>query len=142
MLRIQTEQLAEDRKVNVEQIRILGLQAEELKQLADDCQREAQDRRRAQAAQVNMWVTGDEDPVNVRLAAEEEPEEGPGFAHMLNTSQQPVYQVLIEWCRHRAGSTNRKSELRRGMSTCSYPQVNHQRFRWPRPLRYLPSYLP
>lgn len=32
MLKVQSEQLAEDRKVNAEQIRVLGLQAEELTQ--------------------------------------------------------------------------------------------------------------
>lgn len=39
MLKIQSEQLAEQRKVNAEQIRVLGLQAEELRQATAERER-------------------------------------------------------------------------------------------------------
>ena len=50
MLQIQSEQLAEQRKVNEEQIRVLALQAAELRESLDERKREAVERRNAQAA--------------------------------------------------------------------------------------------
>ena len=54
MLQIQSEQLAEQRKVNEEQIRVLALQAAELRESLDERKREAVERRNAQAAQVHI----------------------------------------------------------------------------------------
>jgi hypothetical protein len=88
MLRVQAEQLAEDRKVNVEQIRVLGLQAEELRQVAADREHEVAGKRRAQAILVVMWAS----PVVADLG-------GPYAAqvYLRNTSEQPVYGVRFGW---------------------------------------------
>jgi cbb3-type cytochrome oxidase subunit 3 len=87
MLRIQAEQLAEDRKVNAEQIRVLALQAEELSQLSADRQREARGRRRSQAALVYMWT--------MPLIQKDAPISF--MVELRNTSQQPVYSVRFDW---------------------------------------------
>lgn len=85
LLRIQSEQLAEDRKINAEQIRVLTLQAEELKQVAGDRERDAQERHRAQALQVYTWETREgAEPTEI-------------VAHVRNTSQQPIYDVQLHW---------------------------------------------
>lgn len=80
MLRVQSEQLAEDRKINAEQIRVLGLQAEEL-------ERVAREKRRAQAVQVYMHgprveLSGGSISYTVRLR---------------NTSVLPVYDPRFAW---------------------------------------------
>ena len=56
MLRVQAGQLGEQRKVNAEQIRVLGLQAAELRESLEERQREAAERRRAQASRVFIWI--------------------------------------------------------------------------------------
>ena len=100
MLRVQSEQLAEDRKVNVEQVRVLALQAEELRQATVDREREALERRRAQAVQVYVWITYRQ-PKLEGLAAEEISKVGPSSpdvtAHVRNTSRQPIYDLNYEW---------------------------------------------
>jgi gas vesicle protein len=53
MLRVQGNRLAEERKVSAEQIRVLALQADELKQVSADRGREAHERRRAR----RNWCT-------------------------------------------------------------------------------------
>jgi hypothetical protein len=47
---------SEQRKVNAEQIRVLALQATELRESLDERKREAVERRNAQAAQVLLAV--------------------------------------------------------------------------------------
>ena len=80
MLRVQSEQLAEDRQVNAEQIRVFGLQSEELK-------REARDRRRAQAAQVFIMI-GRSEIVDGQISL---------MSNAHNTSQLPVYDLWVQW---------------------------------------------
>ena len=86
MLSVQAEQLVEARKVNAEQIRVLGLQAEELGRAAADRERETQEIRRAQAVQVYVWWTMREDSSADGV---------PVTAHVRNTSQQPVFGVSL-----------------------------------------------
>ena len=79
MLRLQGEQLAEDRKVNAEQIRVLGLQAEELKRVAED-------RQRDQAAAVAAWFAVGPHPMGV----------GQAWGAMIrNASGLPVFDVRV-----------------------------------------------
>ena len=88
MLGIQSEQLAEQRKVNAEQIRVLALQAADLRESLEERKREAVERRNAQASQVllALKVTG------------KGREGGPEIeATVVNASerQQPVYDVKL-----------------------------------------------
>jgi hypothetical protein len=92
MLRVQSEQLAEARKVNAEQIRVLGLQAEEFRQAAADPERDLQERRRAQAAMVYMWTA----PAHVAVDGVGSPEMTLE-AYVRNTSPQPIYDVQFTW---------------------------------------------
>ena len=90
MLQIQSEQLAEQRKVNEEQIRVLALQAAELRESLDERKHEAVERRNAQAAQVHIVL---------KVVARGR-EGGPEIeATAVNTSerQQPVYDVKLYW---------------------------------------------
>jgi len=92
MLEIQSEQLAEQRKVNAEQIRVLALQAAELRESLDERKREAVERRNAQASQVLLALKvtakgregGPEIEATVRNASER---------------QQPVYDAKLYWHR-------------------------------------------
>jgi hypothetical protein len=90
MLQIQSEQLAEQRKVNEEQITVLALQAAELRESLDERKREAVERRNAQAAQVHIVLKV------VARSREGSPEIE---ATAVNTSerQQPVYDVKLYW---------------------------------------------
>jgi hypothetical protein len=72
-----------------DQAEMLRLQAAEFGQLAADRERESQERRRSQAAQVYMWEEAlppelDLDPYRV-------------VARVRNTSPQPVYGLLCRW---------------------------------------------
>jgi hypothetical protein len=93
MLKVQSDQLGEDRTVNAEQIRVLKLQAEELRESLDERKREAEDRRRAQASRVFIWEErGMNRPANVPPF--------PGVtAHVVNSSDQPVYDAELVWRR-------------------------------------------
>jgi hypothetical protein len=102
MLRVQAEQLAEDRKVNAEQIRVLGLQAGALEQAAADRECEVLNRRRDQATRVfvkNLWADAATNPnpsiypprENIDVAVQTV------TAHVTNTSLQPVYEVSVTW---------------------------------------------
>jgi len=83
MLQVQSDRLAEDRKVNAEQIRVLSLQADELKLVAAERERETLAQRQAQAVRVYIWLS------------EEQIEEGM-FVHVRNTSDQPIYEVALQ----------------------------------------------
>jgi hypothetical protein len=93
MLEVQSDQLGEDRTVNAEQIRVLKLQAEELRESLDERKHEAEDRRRAQASRVFIWEErGMNRPANVPPF--------PGVtAHVANSSDQPVYDAELAWRR-------------------------------------------
>jgi hypothetical protein len=83
MLQVQSDRLAEDRKVNAEQIRVLSLQADELQLAAAHREREALEQRQAQAVRVYIWLVG------------EEIEDGM-VVHVRNTSDQPIYEVALQ----------------------------------------------
>lgn len=88
MLKLQSEQLDEQRKVNAEQIRVLELQAAELRESLDERKREAAERRQAQASRVFISAqpspegTDPIDSIAVRI---------------VNTSQQPIYDLIFSW---------------------------------------------
>jgi hypothetical protein len=55
MLDLQRRQLAEQEKTTARQAEVLGLQAKELQGSLEEREREAEQRRRGQAAQVTAW---------------------------------------------------------------------------------------
>ena len=91
MLRLQSEQLDEQRKVNAEQIRVLALQAAELGESLAKRKREAVERRNAQASQVSIAVKVTREG-RVGYLPELE-------ATVVNASerQQPIYDVKLYW---------------------------------------------
>ncbi len=95
MLQVQSEQLAEQRKVNTEQIRVLALQAAELRESLAERRREARERKNAQARQVLIAVKRP-DAGQVGDGREKGPELE---ATVVNASegQQPVYDVKLYW---------------------------------------------
>ena len=90
MLRLQSEQLDEQRKLNKEETRVLALQAEELRESLAERKREAVERRNAQAAQVHIALEmGDTSPGG-----------GPAVEATVvnaNERQQPIYDVKLYW---------------------------------------------
>lgn len=91
MLKVQSGQLEEQRKINAEQTRVLALQAEELKESLAERKREAVERRNAQAAQVHIVL---------RSIAENRADGGQVIrATIVNASerQQPVYDAELYW---------------------------------------------
>jgi hypothetical protein len=88
MLKVQSEQLAEQRNVNAEQIRVLALQAAELSESLEERKREAAERRRAQASHIFISAVPSpevSDPIDSFLVRIE------------NTSQQPIYHLIFFW---------------------------------------------
>jgi hypothetical protein len=94
MLKVQSDQLAEDRTVNAEQIRVLKLQADDLRESLKERQREAEERRRAQASRVFIE------------AGHQPPRQGKAIngvtsartsAKIINDSNQPIYEAEIIW---------------------------------------------
>src|SRR5215467_4190988 len=57
MLKLESEQLTEQRKLNAEQAKVLELQASELRESLEERKREAAERYRAQAVQVFIGAT-------------------------------------------------------------------------------------
>jgi hypothetical protein len=100
MLKVQSDQLEEQRKVNAEQVKVLALQSKELNESLAQRKREADERRRVQASRVFMHEEPlDADPrvSQASLAARGEQRQPVVVAHVINTSEQPVYNVLISW---------------------------------------------
>ena len=103
MLEVQSEQ----RKVNAEQIRVRGLQAAELRESLAERKREADERRRAQAARVFIWQEYREgNPGQYEAPPDYIALLGPlphgesrplMVAHVKNTSDQPVYDLMVRW---------------------------------------------
>ena len=93
MLGIQSEQLTEQRKVNAEQIRVLALQAAELRESLEERKRDAVERRNAQAARVSI----------IRKLVYTAPKRiDIGFRMNVtvvnaNEPKQPVYDVKLWW---------------------------------------------
>src|SRR5689334_17541560 len=95
MLKVQSEQLAEMRKVSESQIEVLSLQADDLRESLAERERDASERHRAQAARVFL--------TEERSAGLRDSDISPGViaiprppsveATVHNTSEQPVYDV-------------------------------------------------
>jgi hypothetical protein len=107
MLKIQSGQLAEQRKINTEQMTVLGLQAEELRKSLEERDREADQRHRAQASRVFIWqqyregnpALYDDPPDYIKhLGPVPHGESRPLMvAHVKNASDQPVYDLRVRW---------------------------------------------
>jgi hypothetical protein len=98
MLEVQSTQLHEQQKLNVKQTEVLELQVQELQETLAERKREAEGQRRVQASKVFLW--------------EEHLDREPGWqgwkdgepvvfavAHVVNSSDQPVYDVELRWRR-------------------------------------------
>jgi hypothetical protein len=99
-LDIQRQQLDEQRAINEKQAEVAALQAQELRESLDERKHEADARRRAQASRVFIHEERlDADPripQASRTARGEQPQPVV-VAHVMNASQQPVYNVIISW---------------------------------------------
>ena len=96
MLQVQSEQLAEQRKVNAEQMQVLALQAAELHESLGERKREAEQRRSAQAARVFM---SQKIGIVFRQEDDDEPEYFDVSVTVVNTSDRPVYDTALHWHR-------------------------------------------
>jgi Sec-independent protein translocase protein TatA len=94
ILSIQSDQLAEQRKINEKQTKVLELQADELRESLVERKRETESRRRDQASRVFIWEERGEDEVNFPAGSPPAPWV---TTYVVNTSEQPVYSVLISW---------------------------------------------
>jgi hypothetical protein len=107
MLEVQSEQLDEQRKLTNLQTPVLELQAAELRESLDERKREAEQRernaeqrRRAQASQVFMWEEHHaHDPRIGSTLRELKGAHPTAYAHVKNTSAQPVYEAEFRWHR-------------------------------------------
>ncbi len=108
MLRVQSGQLEEQRKLTALQTPVLKLQAKELGESIKERQREAEERRRAQAARVFIWQEYregnpalSEGPPPPYMAHLRDPGRGESLpvmvAHVENTSDQPIYRLIVRW---------------------------------------------
>lgn len=98
MLEVQSEQLAEQRKVNEKQIEVLGLQGNELRKAAADRLRAAEELKHAQASRVYIETEIGPDPrisQAQRAAGAAAPETV--TAHVKNDSDQPIYYAELIW---------------------------------------------
>ncbi|HET9970377.1 MAG TPA: hypothetical protein VFQ68_19240 [Streptosporangiaceae bacterium] len=105
MLKVQSNQLDEQRKINAEQTRVLELQARELQESLDERKCEGDERRRAQASRLFIWQERGPQVVTTEAAARGETGSPSVIAHIVNAGQQPVYNVIISW---RLGSQPRR----------------------------------
>ena len=87
-LRLQSEQLKDQMRVNDEQIRLMALQERELRAAQDERKRQATERREALARQVAAWFGGETlPPLDI-------PDQEWG-AHIRNGSLLPVFDVRV-----------------------------------------------
>jgi hypothetical protein len=95
MLKVQSEQLAEQRKLNERQTGVLALQAAELRESLEERKREALDRRSAQASRVSLAVK----MLDSGRAAGDNRNGFQLEATVVNASdqQQPIYDVKLYW---------------------------------------------
>lgn len=112
-VKVQAEQLAEQRKVNDEQLSILGLQAKELQESLNQREREALERRSAQASKVfvreERYASHDAGEISALGTT----------VRVNNRSQQPVYDVSFRW--HCAGVPYTESHRDEpSMPACEY----------------------
>lgn len=105
MLKVQSDELEEQRKINAEQTRVLALQAEELRESLGERKREADQRRRAQAAQVfiseehqpGSSVKGVTDSDRFGAIAFGEVDCIVAAVTVENASNQPIYDAELRW---------------------------------------------
>jgi hypothetical protein len=107
MLRVQSEQLDEQRKINVEQTRVLELQAQELRASLDARERASLELRQQYASTVVAW--------------QDEPQRTSSgswlvVAHVVNTGERPVRDVSARW--YSGGEPIRDSEQ---LTACLMP---------------------
>ena len=101
----QHDQLYEQQKLNIKQTEVLGLQLQELQATLAERKREAEGQRRAQASKVFLW----EEDLNRNPLLQPGMSEGrlPGetytgifaAAHVVNSSDQPIYNAELRWRR-------------------------------------------
>ncbi len=88
MLKMQSDQLDEQREVNAEQTKVFELQKDELSASLKEREREADERRRAQASHVFISAEPyrpEAEPISVISVI------------VRNTSQQPIYYLRLLW---------------------------------------------
>ena len=91
-LELQRQQMDNQRQANARQAEVLSLQAIELRESLEQRQRDADDRRRGQAAKVTAWFGPDLSQVR--------PAKGPGLpqgAFIRNASDLPVLDVRVSF---------------------------------------------
>jgi hypothetical protein len=103
----QSEQLEDQRKINAEQTKVIGLQTRELEESRAERKREAEQRRRAQASRVFIWQEYRKgNPAQYETPPDYIAHLGPlphgesrplMVAHVKNTSDQPVYDLMVRW---------------------------------------------
>ena len=81
-------QLEDQKDLNEKQTPVLVLQAKELQESLDERKREAAARRRGQASRVFIWEEGTTDDIG---------EPATLTAHVKNTSDQPIYDLITSW---------------------------------------------
>jgi hypothetical protein len=94
MLRIQSDQLTEQRTINAQQAKVLELQASDLRESLDERKQEAQLRRRAQAERVFI---GQLNTVDANPDQDDEPERHRATVTVVNTSDRPIYDAGLRW---------------------------------------------
>lgn len=100
----QHDQLHEQQRLNVKQTEVLGLQVRELQEVLAERKLQAEVQRRAQASKVFLWEEHlDGDPrerTQVRVYQDGEPiAKLFALAHVVNSSDQPVYDAKLRWRR-------------------------------------------
>lgn len=97
--RAQSDQLDDERKINAEQARVLGLQVQELCESLDERKRDEAERRRAQASRIIVSDQRyDHDPaVSQAQRASGVISHEVVTAHVENTSEHPIYDLTITW---------------------------------------------
>jgi hypothetical protein len=88
-LRLESEQLADQKRVNNEQVRLMALQEQELRAAQDERERQDVERREAQAHQVAAWFGSDGDPEGTGRPRQE------WGAFVRNASLLPVFDVRV-----------------------------------------------
>ncbi len=88
-LRLESEQLADQKRVNNEQVRLMALQEQELRAAQDERERQDTERREAQAHQVAAWFGSDSDPEDTGKLQQE------WGAFVRNASLLPVFDVRV-----------------------------------------------
>jgi membrane protein implicated in regulation of membrane protease activity len=94
MLRVQSQQLVEQRAINEKQTEVLELQVAELRESLKEREREAQLRRSAQADQVFI---SQQNTVDVNPDEDDEPERDRATVAVVNTSNRPIYEAGLRW---------------------------------------------